>query len=146
MKFPWIATLGVLSVLWAGCGDSGSKSAKKEASPAAQEPAAPRQGAGNPLTAPVDYLGAVGAAQRQAATTVDLTSLRQAVQAFQAGEERLPKNLQELVTEGYIPRLPSPPRGMQWAYQPGSGQVRAVPVPTPPPVPGAPSGGATKSR
>lgn len=146
MKRCWTG-LGILILgLAAGCGDSQSKSAKKEAAPA---PATPG-GAGNPLTAPVDYLGAVGAAQRQAATTVDLTSLRQAVQAFQAGEERLPKNLQELVSERYLPRLPSAPRGMQWAYQPGSGQVRAVPIPGPPPVapgtPAAPAAPASKAR
>lgn len=120
--------LGVLAL--AGCGDSSSKTAEK--APAGE----PSQGAGNPLTAPVDYIGAVGAAQRQAAKTVDLTSLTQAVQAFQAGEERLPKNLQELVSEGYLPRIPAPPKGMQWTYQPQSGQVRVVPLP---PLPNAPA-------
>ncbi|MEI2731105.1 MAG: hypothetical protein V9G08_03700 [Dermatophilaceae bacterium] len=144
MKRCWM-TLGavVVSLTMAGCGDSKSKTAEK--TPAAP----PQQGAGNPLTAPVDYLGAVGAAQRQAAKTVDLTSLTQAVQAFQAGEERLPKSLQELVTEGYLPRLPAPPKGMQWAYQPQSGQVRVVPLPaapTAPTAPTAPAAPATKAR
>ncbi len=119
-----------LSVALVGCGRSDSEAGAKES---AAEPAR-QQGAGNPLTAPVDYLGAVGAAQRQAAKTVDLTSLTQAVRAFQAGEERLPKNLQELVTEGYLSRIPAPPKGTQWSYQPQSGQIRVVQLP---PTPGA---------
>ena len=131
--------VAVVSAL-AGCGDSSSKTAEK--APAGGQ----SSGAGNPLTAPVDYIGAVGAAQRQAAKTVDLTSLTQAVQAFQAGEERLPKNLQELVSEGYLPRLPAPPKGMQWAYQPQSGQVRVVPVPVAPSSPVAPAVPAPKGR
>jgi hypothetical protein len=131
MKRCWTALGMVVGVLaLAGCGDSSPKTAEK--SPAGGQ----QQGAGNPLTAPVDYIGAVGAAQRQAAKTVDLTSLTQGVQAFQAGEERLPKNLQELVSEGYLPRIPAPPKGMQWAYQPQSGQVRVVPLP---PMPNAPA-------
>lgn len=120
-----------LAIALAGCGEAKSSASK---SSNAGKPTAPSQSSGNPLTAPVDYLGAVGNAQKQAAKTVDLTSLHQAVQAFQAGEERLPKNLQELVTEGYLPRLPLPPRGMQWAYQPQTGQVRAVPTPAAPPA------------
>lgn len=127
----WILVAGWIAVgLLGGCGKSPSSAEKK-----APEKAS---GAGNPLTAPVDYLGAVGAAQKQAAKTIDLTSLQQAVQAFQAGEERLPRNLGELVSEGYLPRLPAPPKGMQWAYQPQLGQVRAVPAPQPP-LPTAPA-------
>jgi len=125
--------VGILVLaLLAGCGESPRGSAAKTP--------ATNTGAGNPLTAPVDYLGAVGAAQKQAAKTIDQTSLQQAVQAFQAGEERLPRNLGELVSEGYLPRLPAPPRGMQWAYQPQSGQVRAIPAPQPPlPTPPSPN-------
>lgn len=141
MTRSWTA-LGfvMLSLVLTGCGDSKSKTAEK--APAAP----PQQGAGNPLTAPVDYLGAVGAAQRQAAKTVDLTSLTQAVKAFQAGEERSPKDLQELVSEGYLPRLPAPPKGMQWAYQPQSGQVRVVPAPAPPVPPVPPTAASSKTR
>lgn len=129
---PNLLAGSLVVALLAGCGESPRGSAAKPAATNAST------GAGNPLTAPVDYLGAVGAAQKQAAKTIDLTSLQQAVQAFQAGEERLPRNLGELVSEGYLPRLPAPPRGMQWAYQPQSGQVRAVPAPQPP-LPTAPT-------
>ncbi len=124
-KGAWLGIV-VLAGWLVGCGDSGSTAGKKEAGE--------RQGAGNPITAPVDYLGAVGAAQRSSAATIDTTSLQKAVQAFQAGEDRLPADLQELVKEGYLPRLPEPPRGMRWAYQPSSGRVGATPIPGPPPT------------
>jgi hypothetical protein len=124
-KGAWLGIV-VLAGWLVGCGDSGSAAGKKEAGE--------QKGAGNPLTAPVDYLGAVGAAQRSSAATIDTTSLQKAVQAFQAGEDRLPADLQELVKEGYLPRLPEPPRGMRWAYQPSTGRVGATPIPGPPPT------------
>jgi len=126
-----------MALALAGCGDSSPKAAEKSPADDGQ-----KQGAGNPLTAPLDYIGAVGAAQRQAAKTIDLTSLTQAVQAFQAGEERLPKSLQELVSEGYLPRIPAPPKGMQWVYQPQSGQIRVVLLPVAPGASGASGGNA----
>lgn len=80
-------------------------------------------------TAPVDYLGAVGAAQKQAQRFGDLNPVQQAVRTFKAGEDRMPANLQELVTEGYLPKLPVPPKGFvlvmirdgqtTWAPAPG---------------------------
>lgn len=112
-----------LGMGWTGCGKPPSASNQ-----AGSNAPAKSGGAGNPLTAPVDYLGAVGSAQKQAAKVVDLTSLQQAIQAFQAGEDRLPSNLQELVSEGYLPRLPSPPSGTRFAYDSQRGQVRLVPA------------------
>lgn len=120
-------TLLAAAILASGCGQK--KSAAKAEPPAADK------GAGNPITAPVDYLGAVGAAQKQAARFADLTPVQQAVRAFQAGEDRMPANLQELVTEGYIPKLPVPPRGMVLAYNPGTGQVKFMPASAPGQVP-----------
>ena len=135
----YLATLVGCSVL-TGCGDarpsgSGSRPGATNAG-----------GSGNPLTAPVDYLGAVGNAQKRSEQVLDLTTLKQAVQAFQAGEDRLPATLQELVTEGYLPRLPVPPRGMQFAYQPHSGQVRVVPAPAPVPASTSGAGAGTPRR
>ncbi len=112
-----------------GCGMSGC--GKKEEGTATEKPSG--QSSGNPLTAPVDYLGAVGAAQKQAERVVDLTTLQRAVQEFQAGEDRLPSSLQELVKEGYMPRLPAPPRGMAFGYDPRTGLVRLVQAAQPPP-------------
>lgn len=121
--------LGFACLVWlVGCGEKPSAPSPKTESKS-----------GNPITAPVDYLGAVGAAQKRAAKMADLLPLQQAIQAFRAGEDRLPKGLQELVTEGYLPRIPTPPQGSRLEYNPASGEVRVVPVtpaaPVSPPVP-----------
>ncbi len=82
---------------------------------------------GNPITAPVDYLGAVGQAKKTSTKVVDVSTVQRAVQAFQAGEDRLPANLQEIIKEGYLPKLPAPPYGMKYYYDPRSGQVKIAP-------------------
>ena len=112
----------------AGCGQTESKDVPKAGEPAEDKAAVGKPaGAGNPLTAPVDYLGAVGAAQKQATRVVDLAPLQQAVRAFEAGEDRRPTGLIELVKEGYIPRLPDAPKGMVFLYNRQTGEVRLVP-------------------
>ena len=85
--------------------------------------------AGNPLTAPVDYLGAVVKARKDADTTIakiDTASLNQAITMFNAEKGRFPKDLNELVQGQYIPRVPTPPQGMQLSYDPQSGKVSVV--------------------
>lgn len=101
---------------------------------AATQPAAANATAagGNPLTAPVDYIGAVGAAKRMADRTTVTISLDKAVQSFYAGEDRYPSNLNELVTSRYLPTLPAPPYGTQFEYDPTTGRVGLRQVPTPP--------------
>ena len=84
--------------------------------------------AGNPLTAPADYLGAVHKAKQVSEKTVDMASLNNALQLFHAGEGRFPQSLNELVTEGYMGRLPDAPQGMIFTYNPATGQVRLVPA------------------
>ncbi|MBM3838251.1 MAG: hypothetical protein FJ398_09840 [Verrucomicrobia bacterium] len=118
MKANWSVLLAV-AVSLGGCG-------KRDAAPTAAKATNPPAASGNPLTAPVDYLGAVGKAQKLATKTVDLTSLNQAIRQFHAGEDRFPKDLNELVTEGYLPRLPAPPSGTRLEYSPARGQVRVV--------------------
>jgi hypothetical protein len=125
--------LALLAVL-VGLG-SGGCSPQKQSTPA---PAAKAQAAknstpapatntsssaGNPLTAPVDYLGAVANAKRVALKTVDLASLTRSIQLFEAQEDRFPKDLNELVTMRYLPALPTPPPGMRISYNPGNGKV-----------------------
>jgi len=81
---------------------------------------------GSALSAPVDYLGAVNDARKRSVATLDLASVRQAVQLFQATEERLPASLNELVTSGYLAKLPALPAGQQLAYDPQTGAVRVA--------------------
>lgn len=114
-----IPVLILTGALLAGCGE------KKTTNPA-QTTNTPTTG-GNPITAPADYIGTVGQAQKQAAKVVDLVQVQQAVRQFQAAEERLPKDLEELVREGYLPALPKLPAGLKFEYNVKTGEVRAVP-------------------
>jgi hypothetical protein len=79
---------------------------------------------GNPLTAPVDYLGAVAQAKRVSEKTINLASLNNAIQLFNAQEDRYPNDLNELVARHYIGSLPAVPAGMRVAYNPATGEVK----------------------
>lgn len=96
----------------------------KQEQPASSTPNA--SSSGNPITAPVDYLGAVGKAKQSADKTVSSASLVQAVKMFSAEEGRLPKTLQELVP-AYIQKIPAPPAGMKYHYDPQTGVIKVVP-------------------
>ena len=79
---------------------------------------------GNPLTAPADYLGAVGKAQKSAVKVVDSVGLKQAIGQFYAVEGRFPKDLNELVTQNYLPSVPQAPVGKKIIYDPKTGDVK----------------------
>ena len=100
--------------------------AKKE-EPAQAKPANSSVSGGNPITAPVDYLGAVAKAHKTSVKAIDTAYINQAVQFFNASEGRYPKDLNELITEKYLPKLPDLPAGTKLEYNPASGQVRIVP-------------------
>jgi hypothetical protein len=114
MALPLIMMAGLL---FCGCGkrDSASTSTNTSSS-------------GNPITAPVDYLGAAAKAKRAAEKTVDTVGINQAVSLFHVQEGRLPKTLNELVTRRYVGSIPPPPAGMKYDYNPQTGQVRIVPA------------------
>ena len=110
---------GVVLVLLSGCdGGSGSGSATNDA-------------AGNPLTAPVDYIGAAGRAKLLAEKTADLAGVSQAVQIFVAQEGRYPKDLDELVKEQLLTQIPKAPYGTKMVYDPKTGKVSIVPEDAP---------------
>ena len=100
-----------------GCSDSSKTQPKQNSSTSS----------GNPITAPVDYLGAAAQAQKKAVTTVDTVGINQAIQLFVANEGRYPKSLNEIVGPDYLPRLPSPPPGMKFNYDPATGKFSIVP-------------------
>jgi len=83
---------------------------------------------GNPLTAPVDYVGAVGRAAQVSKKVISTVEIQSAIRQFRAMEGRNPASLQELVQKGYLARLPSVPPGYRLQYDPRTGQVRAVRV------------------
>ena len=107
-----------LAIVLAGCG--------KKQPDAKVAPTHETTAGENPLTAPVDYLGAVNQAHKSAVKTVDLVSVRQAIQMFYSMEERYPNDLNELVTKRYIGRIPALPAGMKYQYDPRSGQLMVV--------------------
>lgn len=108
-------------VFLTGC-SGGDKSASTSSSTAADT----NKSSGNPITAPVDYLGAVAKAQKTANKTVATAGVTQAIRMFEAQEGRLPKTLNELVPN-YVDRIPPAPAGMKYAYNPADGSVKIVP-------------------
>ena len=82
---------------------------------------------GNPLTAPADYIGALGKAQKSAQKTLGAVGLDQAIKIFSGDEGRFPTNLNELVSKGTIGQIPPAPRGMKYDYDPKTGTIKVVP-------------------
>jgi hypothetical protein len=101
-------------LLLAGCGDGGSGSK------------APTNETSSVITAPVDYLGAVGKAKQASIKTIDVAQITQAVQMFEAEQDRLPKDLNELVTMKYLREIPKPPYGKKIVYDANTGTVKVV--------------------
>jgi hypothetical protein len=104
-------------LLLVGCGEQSDKSAGSTNSASSGS---------SPLNAPADYLGALDKAHSAAIKTVDTSSLNQAIQMFNIEKGRFPKDLNELVTEKYVPQLPAPPHGMKLDYDAASGKVKVV--------------------
>jgi len=115
-RLPLSLALGM--ALLVGCGQ------KDETQPAkaTNETAA----TGNPLTAPVDYLGAIAKAKKSSEKTIDTVYLNQAIQLFHTSEGRYPKDLNELVAENYLPKIPDAPYGMKIVYDATKGVVKVV--------------------
>jgi hypothetical protein len=82
---------------------------------------------GNPLTAPADYVGALGKAQKSAEKTLSTAGLDKAIQSFYTTEGRFPKDLNELVSKGVINQIPPPPRGTKYLYDSQAGTIQVVP-------------------
>jgi len=95
---------------------------KKEA----PKPTISENSSGNPITAPVDYLGAVAKGKKFAEKQIDLAQLKQSIQMFQANEDHLPKSLDEMVSKHYLGQIPKAPYGMQIIYDPSNGDVKIV--------------------
>ena len=81
---------------------------------------------GNPVTAPVDYLGAVNKGRKKAIGEVGLMQVNSALNTFQASNSRPAKSLQELISEGYLGALPDLPAGMIWHYNTETGKASIV--------------------
>ena len=116
----------VAGLLLAGCGSSdSSKSAQTTNTTNTTTNATPNYASGNPLTAPMDYLGAVVQAKKYSEKQIDLAYLNQAVQQFNAAEGHYPKDLNELMPN-YVGKMPQAPYGSKIVYDPNSGTVKVV--------------------
>jgi hypothetical protein len=116
MKLSFCLAL-TASLLLIGCGGSSDK------------PPQPTNGAAagsSPLSAPADYVGALGKAQQTAVKTVDTASLNQAIQLFNVEHGRNPKDLNELVEGKFISKIPAAPYGMKLEYDAAAGKVKVV--------------------
>jgi hypothetical protein len=111
-----------VALLLVGCGDNSNPPAT------ANKSGATNNSSGNPVTAPVDYLGAVAKGKKTSIKVADLASVRQAITMFKQEEDRFPKDLNELVSKQYIPALPAPPYQMKYTYDAKNGAVNIVPV------------------
>ncbi len=101
----------------AGCGgDNSSKPAGTNAASSGSSVA----------TAPVDYLSGLAKGKQNAVKTVDTASLEKAVELFGADKGRNPRDLDELVKEKYIPKVPEAPYGMKLQYDATAGKVKVV--------------------
>ncbi len=103
----------------AGCDQKSSTS-----EPAAGTNAGGKEG--SVVSAPTDYLKAITKGEQTAEKTVDTTSLNKAVDLFNVDKGRYPKDLNELVQEKYIPKMPVPPYGTKLDYDASSGKVTVV--------------------
>ena len=74
-----------------------------------------------------NYLGALAHGEQRAVKTIDVTSLNENLQLFNAQEGRYPKDLDELVTQHYLGKLPAPPVGMKFVYDAEQGKVSVAP-------------------
>jgi hypothetical protein len=100
-----------------GCSPSGSSS-----QPPSTNASANATNADN-----VPYYGAMIKAKRNATTVADVSSLKPAIDQFQVEKGRFPKDLNELVQEKYISKVPDAPHGFKIDYDAATGVVKVVP-------------------
>ncbi len=115
-KFPF--ALMAASLLLGGCGE-------KAAGPTAGATNSTPSGS-SPVSAPADYVGALGKAKQTAVKTADVSTLQRAIESFGADKGRNPKDLNELVEGKYLSRIPEAPYGMKIEYDAESGTVKVV--------------------
>lgn len=125
--FCYIFSSLLAAALFVGCGNN-----KDKENPTADNPP--------PAENNLDYLGAMGQAQKQATKVIDISTIQEAINLFHAEEDRYPESLAELTTAGsYLPSIPELPKGLTYSYNPKTGKVKAVREPQAPPTPPVPS-------
>jgi hypothetical protein len=116
----------VLALFLVGCGEKQTSQPVRSTNAPVRGSTNVAGGSGSPLTAPVEYLGALGNGKQRAIKTVDVASLHQAIEMFNVEEGRFPKDLNELVESKLISQIPAAPYGMKLDYDPSTGNISVV--------------------
>ena len=131
MKAPLLIAIGLAAILLIGCGKSEQSSqTSTPPTPAADDAAAvaatnQQDSVGQALE---KYGKTMATAKKNTLIKVDTITVDRAVQAFHADRGQNPATLDELVKEGFLPRLPELPSGMKYSYNADTGEVKVVPV------------------
>lgn len=115
MNFLNLATACMLFAVFfsSGCGKGDSTTPKQTNTTSS----------GNPLTAPVDYLGAVNQAHKRAGKVISTAGLDQAIKMYQVTEGKFPASLDALVPD-FLHSIPPAPNGMKYNYDPKTGVIK----------------------
>ncbi|MCM8772811.1 MAG: hypothetical protein NC926_01225 [Candidatus Omnitrophica bacterium] len=76
-----------------------------------------------PLNAPLKYGATIEKTMKKAKAMEDILYLKNKINTFQIQEGRYPESLDELVEKKYIEKIPNPPKGMKFVYDPKTGKV-----------------------
>jgi len=76
-----------------------------------------------PLNAGEKYGEVMGKAMKKSQAMDDILYLKDKINAFQIQFGKYPSSLDELVEKGIIEKLPEPPKGMRFVYDPRVGGV-----------------------
>jgi hypothetical protein len=120
MKALYVVLFSLAAGLFlAGCGSSHTKKTTQATN------ATPNYANGNPITAPVDYLGAVGQAEKYSEKQIDLAYVNHAIQEYYVEEGHYPKTLQAMIPN-YLGKMPQAPYGYKIVYDSQQGTIKVV--------------------
>jgi hypothetical protein len=108
--------LSIVAAFLAGCGDSSKKATQAY------------NAVSNVVDAPLNYIGAVGQAQKYSENVIDVSYINQDIQLFNASEGHYPKDLQEMVPN-YLGKIPVVPFGYKLVYDTNTWTVKTVKLP-----------------
>jgi len=117
MKALSLVSLGLAAFL-VGC-DNKSNTTTSTTTPGTAEPA--------PAQKQPSVGGMIVQAKKGSDAKIDTVALASAINQFNIGEGRYPKDLNELVQKQYIPKIPDPPYGYKIDYNPADGSVKVAP-------------------
>lgn len=128
MKRVFLGSLAVMVVVLIGCGKS------EQLTPAAPSASTDQSSATTVSTNQQDSTGqalekyghTLAKAKNTALTKTDLITVDRAIQSFMADRGKNPESLDELIKEGFLPRLPDLPTGKKYSYNAQTGEVKIV--------------------